>query len=1088
MKLKRVLLGTFFATIAWSGVAQERPLWMRYPAISPDGKEIAFSYKGDIYKVSAQGGQAVRLTTNEGYEKSPVWSPDGSKIAFTSTRNNAGVNIYIMSSTGGVAKQLTTHSTAETPYTFTPDGKSVVFKAHIQDPHTSALFPTARLSELYAVSVNGGRPEQIIPTPAEAVSYSKDGSKFLYQDLKGFENDWRKHHTSSVSRDIWEYDLKSGKHRFVVQHDGEDRDPVYSSDGKKVYFLSERKGGSMNVYETDINGNGETVKALTSFKGDPIRFLSTSKDGKLCFGYAGEIYTMTPGQKPQRVNISVATDISDVQDRRLFLQGYQSASISPDGKQLAFISRGEVFVTSVDYSTTKRITNTPSGEQSVTFGADNRSIVYASDRSGKWDLYKATIVNKNEQNFPNATIIKEELLIPGNKVEKMHPAFSPDGTEVAFVLGRKKLAVYNLKSGKIREITDGSTQHGEDGDMNFEWSPDGKWFAISYVARNHAPYYDIGIVSAKGGEPIFNVTNSGYFDMNPHWAMDGNAIIFHSERYGMRNHASWGSQSDVMIAFMNREAYNKFKMNEEEFELFSEEEKNIKKEAEEKEKKEKKGKKEEDKKKAPEKKDLNIEFDNMEDRIIRLTPNSSALGDAIVTKDGKKMYYLSAFEGGYDLWSYDLRKRSTKLLRKMDSGGAQFQMDKEGKQIFILGAQPQKMTVAGETFKPISYQAEWKTDLAAEREYMFNVVKREEALRFYDAGMHGVKWDELTKHYSRYLPYISNNYDYAEMLSELLGELNVSHTGSGYRGSGASEPTAELGLFLSWEKGKDGLLVDEVITGGPFDNFRSKVKAGDIIEKIDGEDIKAGEDYFPLLNGKIRRNISVSFYSPKSKERWSETVKGISSSQLEDLLYKRWVKQRADEVDKLSKGRLGYVHIPSMGDPSFRTVYSEVMGRYYDREGIVIDIRYNGGGRLHEDLEVFFTGKKYLQQQIRGKDYCEMPSRRWNHESVMVMCEADYSNAHGTPWVYKHLGIGKLVGMPVPGTMTSVNWVTLQDPSLYFGIPAVGYKTAEGIYLENYELHPDVKVRLDFDKALKGKDTQMEAAVETLLKEVGKKE
>ncbi len=1084
--LKKMLCTVALSLYAISAAATEdRPLWLRYPAISPDGKEIAFTYKGDIYKVPVGGGEAIRLTTNSAYDTNPVWSPDSRHIAFVSNRDNAGNNIYIMPAQGGAARKLTTHSSGERPYAFTRDGKQVVFRAHYQDPHTSALFPTARLSEVYAVPVAGGRPEQILSTPAEYISYSPDGTRFLYQNIKGFENEWRKKHTSSVTRDILEYDTKTGKHRFVVEHDGEDLYPIYSPDGKKVYFVSQRNGKQLNVYEKDLNAPAAEGRALTDLKDEPVRFLSISNQGLLCFSYAGEIYTLTPGNKPQRVKISILSDVStDQPEHSRLMRGMSSASVSPDGKQIAFVMRGDVYVTAVDYATTKRITATAEGEASVSFGADNRTLVYAANRNGKWDLYKATIESKEEINFPNATVIKEELLIPGNKEEKMHPAFSPDGKEVAFVLGRKVLAVYNLKEKSLRKVTDPKIQHGEDGRMSFEWSPDSKWFAIEYVARDHAPYTDIGIVSAKGGEPVFNITNSGYFNANPRWALDGNAIIFASERYGMRNHASWGSQMDVMVAFLNREAYDKYRMNEEEFELFTEREKALKKEKEAAEKKDKD--KKSDKKEEPAKEKLiNIEWRNMDDRIVRLTPNSSNLGDAVVTKDGKTLYYLSSFEDGYDLWAHDLRKRSTKLIKKLNGGGAILQMDKDGKHIFIIGASMQKLTIAGEQLKPITFIADRTVDLAAERAYMFAEVKREEGLRFYDAGMHGVDWDALTKRYERYLPYISNNHDFAEMLSELLGELNVSHTGSGYRWGGIAEPTAELGLFLSSPgKGKDGLRIDEVVDNGPFDTSFSKVKAGDIIEKIDGEEIKAGMDYFPLLNGKVRRNISVSLYSPQSGERWTESVKGISAAALEELLYNRWVKQRAAEVERLSGGRLGYVHVPSMGDPSFRTLYSDVMGKYYDREGIVIDIRYNGGGRLHEDLEVFFNSKKYLQQTIRGKDYCEMPSRRWNHGSVMVMCEADYSNAHGSPWVYKHLGIGKLVGMPVPGTMTSVNWVTLQDPTLYFGIPAVGYKTAEGYYLENFQLEPDVKATLDFDKVLKGEDTQMEAAVKTLLDDI----
>ena len=271
---------------------------------------------------------------------------------------------------------------------------------------------------------------------------------------------------------------------------------------------------------------------------------------------------------------------------------------------------------------------------------------------------------------------------------------------------------------------------------------------------------------------------------------------------------------------------------------------------------------------------------------------------------------------------------------------------------------------------------------------------------------------------------------------------------------------------------------------GPFDHARSKVKAGNIIEKIDGQEITPESDYSVLLNGKARKKTLVTLYNPQTKERWEEVVVPVSNGVMSDLLYARWVKQRAADVDKWSNGRLGYVHIESMGDDSFRSVYSDILGKYNNREGIVIDTRFNGGGRLHEDIEILFSGKKYFTQVVRGREACDMPSRRWNKPSIMLTCEANYSNAHGTPWVYSHQKLGKLVGMPVPGTMTSVSWETLQDPSLVFGIPIIGYRLPDGSYLENSQLEPDIKVANSPETVVKGEDTQLKAAVDELLKEI----
>lgn len=1082
---KQVILGIFLSTALL--VSAQSPLWMRYPAISPDGSQIAFSYKGDLYKVNTDGGKAVRLTTHDAFDSNPVWSPDGSKIAFVSDRDGGTKDIYLMAADGGTAKRLTTHSANETPHTFTPDGKFIVFSAHYQDPAKSALFPTGRLTEVYKVPTDGGSTDMLLAYPAEKISFSGTGQKFLYQDLKGFENPWRKKHTSSVTRDILEYDLTSGTQEVLIDRPGEDTDPVYSPDGNSFYFLSE-KNGSFNVFSAPLT-NPSAVKQLTNFKDHPVRFLSVSKNGTLCFGFDGEIYTLKQGSNmPQKSDISIYNDLNDEQFKKLsFTTGATSVSNSPDGKQVALTVRGDVFVTSTDYNTTKQITQTIAQEADVDFGKDNRSLVYSSYRDGYWNVYIAKISLKDDPNFPNATLIDEEVLIKNDKTEKQHPQFSPDGKEVAFVQDRAKLMVYNMATKKVRQITDGSFQHDSDGSMTFEWSPDGKWFALEYVSNVHAPYTNIGIISAKDGGNVYSITNSGYTNSNPRWVMEGNAILFNSEQYGMRNHASWGSMEDVMIAFVNREAYNKFKMNKEEFELFTDAEKEAKKTEEEAKKKEDEKKKGKDKelKKDEKAKDIVVEFDNIDERIERITPNSSRLGSAIINKDATKLYYMSAFEDDYDMWVYDLRERSTKLLSKLKGGNSTLSMDKEQKTLFVLsGRRMQKMELSNDKFTNIDFKADMKLDPAKEREFMFNQVYREEKERFYTVDMHGVDWENLTTHYRKFLPHINNNFDFSEMLSELLGELNVSHTGSGYRVPVTDDRTAETGLLVSKTEDNKGLRIDEILLSGPFDNFKSKAKAGDIIEKIDGQEINSDTEYYPLLEGKVGKNTLFSLFSPATGLRWDEVIKPIATGAQDALLYKRWVKQRANDVERLSNGRLGYVHIASMGDESFRKMYSDALGKYYQKEGIVIDIRYNGGGRLHEDLEVFFSSKKYLQQVVRGKDYSEMPSRRWNKPSIMLMTEADYSNAHGTPWVYKTTKIGKLVGMPVPGTMTSVNWVTLQDPTLYFGIPVVGYRTAEGTYLENFQLEPDIKAPLDLNKAVNGEDTQLEAAVIELLKEL----
>lgn len=1063
------------------------PLWMRDIQISPDGTEIAFCYKGDIYKVPAKGGAATQLTTQDSYESNPIWSPDGRQIAFASDRYG-NFDVFVMPANGGAAQRLTTNSTGETPSAFTPDGKYILFSAAIQDPVESALFPRSAMTELYKVPVTGGRTEQVLGTPAEAICFDKSGNLFFYQDQKGFEDQWRKHHTSSITRDIWTYDTRTGKHSNLTRHAGEDRNPILAPDGQTLYFLSERNGGSFNVYAFPL-AQPESVKAVTDFKTHPVRFLSMSNNGTLCYGYDGEIYTQQGGSAPQKVQIEITRDDPSQVEYLNYTNGATSATVSPDGKQIGFIIRGEVFVTSADYATTKQITRTPN-ESGLSFAPDNRTLAYASERNGNWQLYLAKIARKEDPNFPNATIIKEEVLLPSTTVERACPQFSSDGKELAFIEDRIRLMVLNLETKKVRQITDGSTWYSTNGEFSYAWSPDSKWFTLEFIGNKHDPYSDIGLVSAQGNSPIINLTNSGYMSGSPRFALDGNAILFKTERYGMRAHASWGSQDDAMLIFLNQDAYDKYCLSKEDYELRKELEAE-QKEAQGKDtgKDKKKSQKDTGKDKAdddsPQVKDIIVELKNLEDRIVRLTPNSSDMGSVIISKDGETLYYLAAFEDGYDLWKMDLRKKETRLLHKMDAGWASMEMDKSGKNLFLLGGKAmQKMDVASNELKPVNYQAQVKMDLAAEREYMFDHVYKQQQKRFYNTNMHNVDWDSMSAAYRKFLPHINNNYDFAELLSEWLGELNVSHTGGRYYPTGQSEPTASLGLLFDWNYRGKGMRIAEVLEKGPFDNANTKAATGIVIEKIDGTEITPEMDYYTLLNDKAKKKTLVSLYNPQTKERWEEVVIPISNSMLSTLLYTRWVKQRAADVDKWSNGRLGYVHIESMGDDSFRSVYSDILGKYNNREGIIIDTRFNGGGRLHEDIEILFSGKKYFTQVIRGREACDMPSRRWNKPSIMLTCEANYSNAHGTPWVYRHRNIGKLVGMPVPGTMTSVSWERLQDPSLVFGIPVVGYRLPDNSYLENSQLEPDIKVANSPETIVKGEDTQLKVAVEELLKEL----
>ncbi len=1068
-------------------------LWMRYPAISPDGKFIAFSFKGDIYKVSSDGGNARILTTNPAYDYMPVWSPDGQTIAFASNRYG-NFDIFTMPAEGGEPTRLTFHSNNEYPSAFTTDGKEIIFKAVIQDNVKNILFPSDVLPELYSVPTAGGRIKQLLTTPAENAVFSPDGRYIAYHDSKGYEDNWRKHHQSSVTRDIWFYDTQLKTHKKISTFGGEDRNPVFSSDGNTLFYLSELNG-SFNITEQDI-ALTKQPKTLTNFTKHPVRFLSLSKTGTFCFHYNGEIYTMAQNGTPKKVSIKIASDQTEqVVKYESLSKGATEMAVSPDGKEVAFIIRGDVFVAATDYNNTKRVTNTPEQERSVSFSPDGKKLLYASERNGSWNIYQSSIASANEPNFSLSTLLKEEPIVTIPE-ETFQPAYSPDGKEVAFLKERTTLCVINLESKKIRSILDGKYNYSySDGDQWYQWSPDGKWFVVSFMELPSWPDSDVALVKSDGSGQFNNLTRSGYDDSNPKWMMDGKAILWFNDKMGMRSHGSWGSQFDAYAMFLTQESFDEFNLSKQEWELIKDQRKKdkdqkAKDEAKDKEKTAKDGKKDQkdvakDKGIEP----LKIDVDNIDNRKVKLTINSSSLSDALLVPDGDKLYYLSRFEKGFDLWVNNLKDNETKLLVKIEGNAGNLSIDKDQKNLYLLSnGSLMKIEISSNKLTPIKFNAEFAINYPKEREYMFEHMWRQVNKKFYDPALHGVDWNFYKGEYSRFLPFINNNFDFAEMMSELLGELNGSHTGCRFRSTPENaDQTACLGVLYDLNYSGIGAKIIEVLDNSPVINAKGKIKAGVIIEKIDGIEISPNINYFALLNRKAEKLVLLDLFNPNTSERWTESVKPISRGQESELIYKNWVKKNNEEVERLSNGRIGYVHVRGMNSQSFRDVYSDILGKHRGKEAIVVDTRFNGGGWLHDDLATFLNGKRYVDFSPRGQNIGSEPIAKWYKPSIVLIGEGNYSDAHGFPYVYKTLNVGKLVGMPIPGTMTAVWWETQVDPSLVFGIPQIGVKDLNGNYLENHQLEPDIKVPIKPEEAEAGIDSQLNAAVSELLKQIGEK-
>ena len=1071
--------------ICLSMYGQENPNWMRHSSISPDGSQIAFTYKGDIYKVNANGGKAQQLTFHSAHDYKAVWSNDGSKIAFASNRYG-NFDIYVMNAEGGKATRLTFHSNDENPYTFTKNDKEVVFGALRQDDVNHRQYPHRSQSELYSVPVNAGRVQQIFTIPAEYVQYSKDGKTMLYHDVKGGENEWRKHHTSAITRDIWMYNSKTNEHKMITNHTAEDRQPVFSSDDKSAYFLSERSG-TFNVHKMDIN-NPNNVEQVTSFKLHPVRFLSIG-NGILSFGFDGELYTMKEGEKPKKVKVTIVTQDKDNTDKFISVNGgINEMSISPNGKEIAFIARGEVFVTSIDKSFTKRLTNTPENERFVSWGPKGESVIYSSERNGKWSVYKTGKVRKEEPFFYASTLIKEEPLIE-NKLDNYLAQYSPDGKKIAFIEGRRMLKIKDIDSKKeVTLLTPKDLFHMRDGDKYFTWSPDSKWLLVDWSKT--LSNSEVLLMAADGSKRI-NLNESGYYDYSPKWVNGGKQMLWFSNRNGLKSYATSGrSQSDVYSMFFTQDAWDEFNLSDEDYKLMQaiKEEEKKKKAKEKKDDKKKSDKKTDAKKKdsVKSKKILTFDWDNMKDRTKRLTIHSSSLGDAVLSKKGDYLYYLSSFEGRSNLWSTNLRTRETKMLMKLNVGGGSLEWDKEMKNLYLLsGGRISKLNPEAKKRESVNIKGEILFDEVAEREAMFNHVWIRINAIFYEPTFHGIDWNKMKKEYSKYLPHIGNAYEFSEMLSEMLGELNVSHSGAGFRGGYVSNPdaTASLGIFMNYNHKDDGILIDEIIKGGPLDKAKFTISAGMIIKKIDGVTVDKNEDIAKYLNRKVGDFTLLEIYDPKSKNTNSITVKPISLGAENRLLYDRWVKINEKEVAKESNGQLGYVHIPGMSDGPYRSIYQDMMGKYFDKKGVIVDTRFNSGGDLVADLAMFFTGEPFITYATAVKVVGGEPTSRWTKPTLTMFNESNYSDGHCYAQGYTDLKIGKTVGMPVPGTCSFAGWEGLPNGG-YWGVVPVSAKNKAGEWMENNQTEPTIKVKNMPGKIDNGIDQQLLRSIRELLKDV----
>ena len=1076
MKVRIPLLLFLSCIITFSAAAQT--LLIRFPSLNKDGSKIAFSYQGDIWTVPSSGGNAVRLTVNESYESNPKFSPDGKQIAFSGARygNN---DIFVIPSGGGVPKRLTFHSAPDNISSWTDDG-NILFT-------TSREFnQIERPQEIYSISSNGGTESRIMDVVGYEPAVSPDGRFIAF--VRGDINPvFREAYRGSSNRDIWLYDTKTKKYSQLTDFETNDIQPQWA-DSRTVYFMSSISG-SYNIYKVKISDNGAALskpEQVTNLKDHSIRYFSLSGDGNsIVFERDKNIYTMkSSGGTPQMVNVQIAADDRyDPVENKILTSGATDYAVSPNGKLLAFVVRGEVFVKEADKEKSRsvNISDSPYRDMDAVWLNDS-SVVFSSDRAdGNFELYLAKSADKSQPNIFKS--LKHQITrLTNTNEDESSPVVSGDGKKIAFVRGTdtKKFIVADISSdGKLSN--EKTLLDGWSAPSGVAWSPDNRWLAYSMDDL----YFntEVFIQAADNSAKPVNVSMHPREDSQPFWSADGSKLGFISARNNRNN--------DVWFVWLRQEDWEKTKSDWDDKDSPAAEKANDKPAA---------GGKKDSVKVKP----IKIDFENIHNRVVQVTSFPGDESNVIISKDGETFYYVgnSSTAKGRDLYSIKWDGKDLKELTKGGSNPGNLSMDKDGKYLYYtkMGGSLTRHDLKADKPEPLPYSAKIKIDYTAERSQIFEEAWRAIRDGFYDPQFHGKNWNALHDKYKELCVNASTNSDFRDMFNNMLGELNSSHMGftAPERAETQRDATGLLGVELMPEG--NAMKVAKVILNSPADKNSSKLFVGDLITSVDGTPVKNDENFYSLLNTKADEKTLLAVKGKDGKER---EVAIRPTASLRQLLYQEWVENRKKLVEKYSGGRLGYIHIQGMDMPSFEVFERELQAAGYGKEGLLVDVRYNGGGSTTDYLMTVLNYKQHAYTIPRGasnnlekdklkfRDYYPTGERlvfaAWTKPSIALCNEGSYSNAEIFSHAYKTLGIGKLVGVPTNGSVISTGGKGLIDGS-FVRLPFRGWfvKATD----KNEELGaavPDIIVKNSPDWIARGVDEQLKAACDELLKEIDTK-
>lgn len=1047
--------------------AQSSAAYMTEPSLSPDRKEIAFVSGGDIWTVAEGGGAAQLLVSHQANESRPMYSPDGGRLAFVSNRTGGG-DIYVLDLRSGSLARITFDDAAESLDGWSRDSKWLYFSSTSRD--------IAGMSDIYRVVAVGGTPMTISAdryTNEFFSAPSPDGLGVAFS-ARGLGNSqwWRKGRSHIDESEIW---LKKGNdYQKLTEGGAKQLWPMWSPTGSKLFFVSDRTG-PQNIWSQTING---AAKQVTNFTDGRVVWASISYDGKeiVCERNFKIWRVDTETGKAAEVAITLrGTAYGPMTDRMSLSTQIRDMALSPDGKKVAVIARGEVFAASAkDGGEATRVTDTVAPESFVVWSGDSRSVVYASERNEKMQLFGYDFTTQTETQITQA----------GNDYS---PIFSPDGKSIAFIRNGRSLMVYDVAARTERELCKFYTDEPPlIGKNSIAWSPDNKWLAFLANAPESRSYTNVSVVAAAGGEarPVSFIANSNSGTLS--WSPDGSYILFDTNQ----------RTEDTAIARVDLRLRTP-KFREDQFrDLFKQENP-----------KERPlptvvtdpkpqstpaaavpDKKDDDKK-------TEIVFDRIRDRLRMLSVGLD-VGSQVISPDGKTLLVSASAEGQTNLYTVNIDELATdttaRQITSTAGGKSNAQFSPDSKEVYYIeGGRVNVANLERRDSKPVNINIDMNVNFAREKMEIFRQGWRYLRDNFFDDKFHGADWNAVEKTYSALVAEARTMDEVRRIMSLMVGELNASHLGVTGPSGFTAAPVGKLGLRFDRDEFESAgrLKVTEIIALGPVDINRS-VRTGEYLVSVDGVKIDGTKNLDEMLENKVNRRVELVFATgPDGAGRHDVSIKPVSTGTEKNLLYRGWVEDNRAYVERTSGGRLGYVHIPDMGAGSLAQLYVDLDVQNQGKDGVVIDVRNNNGGFINPYVIDVLARRGYLNMTERGKwsvpGRSNLGQRSLERPTILVTNQHSLSDAEDFAEGYRALKLGKTVGEPTAG------WIIFTwNASTFDGTTVrLPRQRITGLDGKDMELNPrpvDILITRPIGETYTGRDSQLDAAVKALLVDIGK--